>query len=123
MQIQQCLHTAILVADIARAEQFYGKILGLNKVDRGLNYAGVWYQIGDYQLHLIADENAKTEPDNTEKWGRNPHIALGVVDLNVAIATLSQHHYPFQMSSSGRSSLFVRDPDGNVLELSQLQKA
>lgn len=120
MQIQQCLHAAVLVADLERAEKFYSDILGLEKIDRDLNYPGIWYRVGDYQIHLMVDEQAKTELCNSKKWGRNPHLALGVADLKGAIAILSEHHYPFQMSSSGRSSLFVRDPDGNVLELSQV---
>jgi glyoxylase I family protein len=119
VQIQQCLHTAILVSDLEKAETFYGKILGLAKIERSLKYPGAWYQIGDYQIHLMVDARAKTELTNTEKWGRNPHIALSVKDLNSAIATFAQQNYPFQMSASGRAALFVRDPDGNVLELNQ----
>ncbi|EAM49881.1 conserved hypothetical protein [Crocosphaera watsonii WH 8501] len=47
MTIIQCLHTAILVSDLEKAEHFYGDILGLEKVDRPLKYPGVWYQIGN----------------------------------------------------------------------------
>lgn len=119
MEIQQCLHTAILVSDLAKAQAFYEAILGLKKIERSLNYPGAWYQIGDYQLHLMVDPDAESELLNPEKWGRNPHIALTVSNLNGAIATLTRHNCPFQMSSSGRASLFVRDPDGNILELSQ----
>ncbi|MDY6784924.1 MAG: VOC family protein [Cyanobacteriota bacterium] len=119
MDIQQCLHTAVLVSDLAKAEAFYETILGLTKIERSLNYSGAWYQLGDYQLHLMVDDSATKELTNPEKWGRNPHLAITVADLNRAIATLTQHNCPFQMSSSGRSALFVCDPDGNVLEINQ----
>ncbi|MEO8894197.1 MAG: VOC family protein, partial [Coleofasciculaceae cyanobacterium] len=38
MQISQCLHTAILVSDLEKAEYFYSNILGLSKVECILKY-------------------------------------------------------------------------------------
>lgn len=119
MQITRCLHTAILVSNLERAEHFYGTILGFEKVDRILKYPGVWYQIGDYQIHLIVHENlAKTLP-NPEKWGRNPHFAIAVDNLGKATARLQSSGYPIQMSASGRAAFFTQDPDGNIIEISQ----
>lgn len=119
MQITKCLHTAILVSDLEKAEYFYGQVLGLSKVDRTLKYSGVWYQIGDHQIHLMVDPQFKSTTYNQEKWGRNPHFALSVADLEEAIAQLKQQGYPIQMSASGRPALFVQDPDGNIIEISQ----
>ncbi|PSF37855.1 glyoxalase [Aphanothece hegewaldii CCALA 016] len=119
MQIIQCLHTAILVSNLEKAEYFYGKVLGLTKVDRNLKYPGAWYQIADYQIHLMVDANFGNQKHNAEKWGRNPHLALGVVNLEEAITELQKHNYPIQMSASGRPALFVHDPDGNIIEISQ----
>ncbi|MHC0066232.1 VOC family protein [Nostoc sp. UIC 10890] len=118
MQINQSLHTAILVTDLESSENFYGKVLGLSKIDRSLKYAGVWYQVGNYQLHLIVAPNVPTENPN-EKWGRNPHIAFSVADLDTAKQELLNHNYPIQASASGRAALFTQDPDGNIIELSQ----
>ena len=119
MQITQCLHAAILVSDLERAEHFYGKVLGLSKIQRSLKYPGAWYQIGEFQIHLIVAPPTPTQPQNLEKWGRNPHIAFSVADLNTAKTQLSSHNYPIQMSASGRPALFTQDPDGNIIELSQ----
>lgn len=118
MQITQCLHTAILVSDLEKAEYFYGQVLGLTKVERILKYPGAWYQIGDSQIHLMLDTSFSSQ-NNKEKWGRNPHLALAVVNLEEAITDLKQHHYSIQMSASGRPALFVQDPDGNIIEISQ----
>ncbi|MBE9118021.1 VOC family protein [Lusitaniella coriacea LEGE 07157] len=118
MEIQQCLHTTILTRDLAKAEHFYGEVLGLTPVERTPKFPGTWYQVGDYQIHLIVDPHFTAPLHHAQKWGRNPHIAFCVADINRAIATLTQHNFPFQMSASGRPALFVRDPDGNVLELS-----
>ncbi|WP_341530868.1 VOC family protein [Nostoc sp. UHCC 0302] len=118
MQITQSLHTAILVTDLERSEHFYSKVLGLSKVERSLNYSGAWYQVGNYQIHLIVAPTVPTENPN-EKWGRNPHIALSVTDLNIAKQELLNQNYRIQASASGRPALFTQDPDGNIIELSQ----
>ena len=68
MQISQCLHTAILVSDLAKAEHFYSNIIGLSKVDRTLKYPGIWYQIDQYQLHLMLSSVPPTL-SSSEKMG------------------------------------------------------
>jgi glyoxylase I family protein len=118
MHITQTLHTAILVTDLEKSESFYGKVLGLLKIDRSLKYPGAWYQVGNYQIHLIVANTVPTENPN-EKWGRNPHVAFAVVDLEIAKQELLQQNYPVQTSASGRAALFTQDPDGNIIELSQ----
>ena len=50
------LHVAVQVSDLAKAEAFYSQVIGLKKVERSLTFAGTWYQIGDFQLHLIVSE-------------------------------------------------------------------
>lgn len=120
MQITQCLHAAVLVSDLERAEHFYGKVLGLSKVERSLKYSGAWYQVGEFQIHLIVASTASAELQNPKKWGRNPHIALSVADLDAAKSQLTAHSCPIQQSASGRAALFTQDPDSNIIELSQL---
>jgi catechol 2,3-dioxygenase-like lactoylglutathione lyase family enzyme len=120
MQLSHYLHTAILVTNLDRAMHFYGTVLGLEKVDRPLKYPGVWYQLGDIQVHLMVDETLSLSLQNPEKWGRNPHLALAVTDLESAKAHLIEQGCPIQLSASGRAALFTQDPDGNVIELSQV---
>ena len=118
MQIIKCLHTAVLVSNLERAEHFYGKVLGLTKIERTLKYPGAWYQVGEFQIHLIVASPAN-QLKNSEKWGRNPHIALVVVNLEAAKNQLLSYKYSIQMSASGRAALFTQDPDGNIIELAQ----
>lgn len=128
MKITHYLHTAILVSDLARAEQFYSGVLGLSKIDRILKYPGAWYELGSIQVHLIVDEtldvdskpNGGPKLQNAEKWGRNPHLALAVENLAAAKATLIAAGYELQLSASGRPALFTQDPDGNVVELTEV---
>lgn len=118
MQLIRCLHTAILVSDLVQAEHFYGTVLGLEKVSRELKFPGAWYELDGYQIHLMVGE----VPDlyNADKWGRNRHIAFAVADLDAAKAQLTAHQCPIQVSASRRTAIFTQDPDGNVIELSQL---
>jgi catechol 2,3-dioxygenase-like lactoylglutathione lyase family enzyme len=120
MKITRCLHTAILVADLARSQKFYGNLLGLSESSkRSFNFPGIWYELGDYQIHLIVRPDlAKIKPID-DKWGRNPHLSLGVDDLAYLTAKLQAAGYPIQMSASGRAAFFTQDPDGNIIEISQ----
>jgi catechol 2,3-dioxygenase-like lactoylglutathione lyase family enzyme len=120
MQITQCLHTAILVSDLTKAEEFYRDILELSPAQhRPLKYPGIWYQVGEYQIHLIVHPYFTSPVPNPEKWGRNPHLALAVDNLEEAKQRLQDRGYSIQMSASGRAALFTQDPDGNVIEISQ----
>ena len=120
MNITRCLHTAVLVSDLERAQHFYETVLGLQKVDRSLKFPGVWYEIDGFQLHLMVAP-VSAELQNSEKWGRNPHVAFSVENLEIAKAHLLAENCPVQTSASGRSALFTQDPDGNVIELSQAE--
>ncbi|OKH22459.1 VOC family protein [Chroogloeocystis siderophila] len=121
MHITKCLHAALLVTDLQRAENFYSNILGLSKSEmRSLNFPGTWYQIGDFQLHLIVVPTVPSQIQNAEKWGRNSHISFAVDDLETAKQRLIAHNYPIQTSAFGRPALFTKDPDNNIIELSQV---
>ena len=120
MKITRCLHTALLVSDLERSEQFYGSVLGLEKVDRTLRFPGAWYEIAGFQIHLMVANQLDNALNNPEKWGRNRHIAFSVADLDGAKEQLLAHHCPIQMSASGRAALFTQDPDGNVIELGEV---
>jgi glyoxylase I family protein len=121
MKITHCLHTAILVSDLEQAEKFYSDVLGLSKFERhNFKFPGTWYQIGECQLHLIVHTGYVVPIINPEKWGRNPHLALAIDDLQAAKDKLQAQGYPIQMSASGRKALFTQDPDGNIIELTQV---
>ena len=80
---------------------------------RGINWT-------TFQLHLIVDPNLTTKLQNQEKWGRNPHIAFAVKNLEEAKRRLQANGHSIQMSQSGRAALFTQDPDGNIIEITQI---
>ena len=118
IEVTSCLHVAVIVSNLDRSIEFYSNILGLKKVDRNLKYPGIWYQIGDLQIHLIEDLNYQPHLTiDLAKSTRNPHIALGVGDLEAAKQQLLAANCVVKMSNSGRAALFTQDPDGNAIEL------
>ncbi|MEG4803406.1 VOC family protein [Microcoleus sp. ARI1-B5] len=119
MQITHALHAAVVISNLEKSEHFYSGALGLQKVDRKLKFPGIWYQIGSFQVHLILADRIVPDTTDSEKWGRNRHLAFSVANLEAAKEQLIAHNCPVQMSASGRSALFTRDPDGNIIELSE----
>ncbi|MEM7796021.1 MAG: VOC family protein [Cyanobacteria bacterium P01_C01_bin.118] len=114
------LHIAINVSDLQTADYFYGRVLGLSKVDRTLKFPGTWYQLGEFQIHLIVADRDYVRPAVNEKWGRRPHLAFAIADLEAVRQRLTEANAPIQTSASGRAALFTHDPDGNIIELSQV---
>ena len=53
--------------------------------------------------------------------GRDRHIAITVDNLQTLKRNLDQHGITYTISKSGRAAMFIRDPDGNTLELIEQQ--
>ena len=119
MHITQSLHSAILVSNLEKSQHFYSTVLGLSKVEINLKFPGIWYQVGNFQIHLILAATIIPDAVDFEKLGRNRHLAFSVANLEAAKEQLIAHNCQIQMSASGRSALFTQDPDGNIIELSE----
>jgi len=108
-------HVSIIVTDLNRAKAFYGEVLGLREVPRpeSFDFPGAWYQIGGTFLHLLG----KPGPDSHSPR----HFCLWVPDLRSAAQHLeaagclvlweARHKIP------GIDRFFIRDPDGNRIEI------
>ena len=118
-EIVSLLHASLLVADLARARAFYEGVLGLvpSPARPDMSFPGVWYDIGAAQIHLICQPNPDPVTGRPQHGGRDRHTALGVRDFASLRAKLDAHGLAYTLSQSGRQALFVRDPDGNTLEL------
>lgn len=113
-------HVAVLVADLERAEAFYGRVLGLPVVrrwddDRG-HPRSVWFGL---------DGGAFIAVERAVGQGSRPTQAPGWHCVALAIAPhekeawrqrLTQAAVPVERESS--YTLYVRDPDGNLVGLS-----
>ena len=117
-QITKLLHASFLVEDTERALRFYQGVLGL-ELDSSrpdLGFPGAWLSIGEQQIHLIQLPN----PDSKERpahGGHDRHIAMQVEAIDVIKGRLEEASINFTVSKSRLDVIFIRDPDGNTLEL------
>lgn len=115
------VHATLLVKDLEEAQRFYETVLGLTlSPERNLSFEGCWYQIGDVQLHLIQSEQLIQDLVRPDKWGLNRHIAFNIPSFDSMRQKIEAAGYQYQSSSSGRKALFVQDPAGNIIELSEM---
>jgi catechol 2,3-dioxygenase-like lactoylglutathione lyase family enzyme len=104
-------HASIRVSDLARAVAFYEGLLGLRAMARpDFGIPGRWYAVGGGQVHLIegAAPGGALDPSG-------PHFAIAVADLDAARRELAAAGV--ETLDPGGTQLWLRDPDGNVLEL------
>ena len=112
-------HCSLIVADTAKALEFYMDILGLELDDSrpDLGYPGAWLQLANGQIHLLEVANPDPVENRPEHGGRDRHLALQVSDLTEIIQRLENVGITYSKSKSGRAALFCRDFDGNAIEL------
>ncbi len=117
------MHTGLIITDLARSRAFYEGLLGFtpNPNRPSFSFEGVWYDIGENQVHLMVVPNPYTDVVHPEHGGRDMHIAFSVDDVEPVRIELEKAGVPYSMSLSGRAALFCRDPDGNALEFSAVK--
>lgn len=122
-QIGNILHASVIVSDTKRALEFYHGVLGLQVADDRpeLGYPGAWLIVGDQQLHLLELPNPDPVSGRPAHGGRDRHTAFAVTNLLQLKQTLDKHGVTYTLSKSGRAAMFIRDPDGNALELIEQQ--
>ncbi len=118
MEIAAIHHVALVVDNLERAHDFYTTVLGLEELPAfGFDYPTQFYRINEtQQLHI-------TEwPDQTSFRG---HVCLALTSFDEAFDRCKRlgiidtapwgnpHHMP-----DGSIQVFVRDPSGNLIELS-----
>lgn len=112
-------HSSLIVADTAKALEFYQGVLGLQRDESrpDLGYPGAWLRVGQSQIHLLEVPNPDSSENRPAHGGRDHHVALQVSDLDELIRRLQAASIEFSKSKSGRAALFCRDYDGNAIEL------
>jgi len=112
-------HVSFTVSDIDAARRFYGEVLGLPEIERpDFGFPGAWFEIGDVQVHLIV-------PPEGAPVGRPPpslspvagHAAFQIDDYEAVRDALRDQGVEVLETAPSVGQLFVRDPDGNVIEL------
>jgi predicted enzyme related to lactoylglutathione lyase len=114
--VERADFVALPVQDLKRADEFYGKTLGLR---RNPNSGERWveYELGNVTLALVSPE--AMGPDFQARGHQMP-VALRVPDVDEARAKLEAEGVEFLHGTidSGVCHLATfQDPDGNALQL------
>jgi catechol 2,3-dioxygenase-like lactoylglutathione lyase family enzyme len=130
MDVLSVNHIALVVADVDRARQFYAEVLGLEEIPRpaSFTFPGAWMRRRGFEIHLIGEAEtgraATLQPSYYERELRRgylPHLAFEVADLETTRARLAQLDIMIvggpQYRGDDVVQLYIRDPDGNVIEL------
>lgn len=109
-------HCTVLITDVERAIHFYRDILGLKEVASPATFPGAgldvrWFQVGQQFIHLFVSLQADT-------IGRR-HFAIQIDDALAAKHDLIAKGVEVMetVPIPGAERFFVRDPDGNRIEL------
>ena len=126
IEIETVDHLGIRVADKARALAFYAQ-LGFELVhESDFDAVVILKNAAGVELNLIINGVDKTQGKNIlmdvpEKHPGYTHVAYRVADIRAAIASLKKNGTVITQGpvtfGDGHVSVFVRDPDRNVIEL------
>jgi catechol 2,3-dioxygenase-like lactoylglutathione lyase family enzyme len=115
IQVTQIDHVSVLVTDVERSRRFYRDLLGLKEIakPRTFDFVVIWFDLGNQQLHLLL----KPQPDTISPR----HFALRVADVAAARKYFQERHIPIEETTPipHCDRFFVRDPDGNRIEIIQ----
>jgi catechol 2,3-dioxygenase-like lactoylglutathione lyase family enzyme len=115
-------HVSVTVTDLEKAKAFYGGALGLKEDPRpDFGFPGAWYSLGDdLQLHIMVNERLQRPAAERESFEvYYPHFALwteGADETARRMAEAGGTFYDFTSTPTGFRQLFVKDPDGNMIE-------
>ena len=120
MTILELNHVALHVADLDASIAFYRDHLELPQIPRpAFDFPGAWFRLGPKQeLHLLAGRKAPIPIRN-----RRAHFALRVASIDEAEAFVRHKgiaHQPRKRRPDGAWQLFLYDPDGHRVELTDL---
>ncbi len=121
-------HIGIRVHELERSVQFY-ELLGFSKTagPLGPEPVAILDHPSGLEINLVLNARCAAEPnilmDGPEKHAGITHFALLCADIQaaqerLAAAGIALSGGPIRFSPTARG-IFVRDPDGNVIELHQ----
>lgn len=123
MRIASIDHIVLTVADLQRTLDFYVRVLGMREIDFANGRKAVAFGLQKINLHVKGEEilpnamNANVGTADICLIADTP-LELVLEELEVAGITVEQGIVPRTGALGGISSIYVRDPDGNLIEIS-----
>jgi catechol 2,3-dioxygenase-like lactoylglutathione lyase family enzyme len=123
MRIDRVDHFVLTVADVDRTVAFYRDVLGMSHATFADGRSALHFGASKINLHLAGHE---FEPKARRATPGSADVCL-VVDgrFDDVVAELTAHHVPIEEGPVQRTgaqgemnSVYIRDPDGNLIELS-----
>ena len=118
MITQQLHHASLVVRDIEACRRFYAGVLGLEEIERPpFPFEGAWYRVGQAEIHLIvppAGLDVGSAPPGLNPLAR--HTAFAIDDYVKARDALKAKGVEVLETNPEAGQMWVRDPDGNILE-------
>ena len=121
MLVKRAHHVSFGVSDLDASRRFYADLLGLEEIERpDFGLPGAGYQAGEAQVHLIAlpDGFEGVRPSPTLNPVTN-HAAFEIDDYAATLAELEGRGIEVLTTSPEVGQMWIRDPDGNIIELIQ----
>ena len=112
-------HVSFAVSDLDASRGFYEGVLGLEPIERpDLGLPGVWYRAGALEVHLIAKPEGFDGGHGPEKLTPLAnHTAFAVDDYAACLEAVHGLGLEVVATSPEMGQMWIRDPDGNVIEL------
>ena len=116
MQFSRIQHCSLVVQSLERAATFYRDVLGLTEIEipstfppAGLNVR--WFRLGSQQIHILL--GTENQPLSQQ------HMALQVDDAQAARLWMKEQSIDIEEAVliPGADRFFLRDPDGNLIEI------
>jgi catechol 2,3-dioxygenase-like lactoylglutathione lyase family enzyme len=128
MRVLGTHHVALTTRHFERLRAFYAETLGLPVVGGFAGHNIVFLVAGNTVIELIEDMGVATSTDKETKTGGWDHLALEVADVDAAYDELASRGVSFAVppedfppapATPTMRIAFLRDPDGNLVELVQ----
>lgn len=120
------LHSMIRVKDLEKSLKFYCDFIGLQVQDvKTLDDCKLYFlgnsESGDVQIELTDNFEKNGAYQNGNAFG---HFAFGTDNMNKTEEKMNKLGYkwlyePFQLNAVSSTIAFIKDPDGNEIEIIQ----